>query len=87
MDTLTGMVSDLVTYRNMINAGVSPDNFAATQRYVSTSKIQAGSDEWNVFETMINYVVPIVISLVLFIMIFAYVRPSRSPSQRKRPPA
>ena len=72
VDTLTGMVSDLVTYRNMINAGVSPDNFAATQRYVSTSKIQAGSDEWNVFETMINYVVPIVISLVLFIMIFAY---------------
>ena len=41
VDTLTGMVSDLVTYRNM-------------------------------FETMINYVVPIVISLVLFIMIFAY---------------
>ena len=72
VDTLTGMVSDLVTYRNRINAGVSPDNFAATQRYVSTSKIQAGSDEWNVFETMINYVVPIVISLVLFIMIFAY---------------
>ena len=61
-----------MTYRNMINAGVSPDNFAATQRYVSTSKKQAGSDEWNVFETMINYVVPIVISLVLFIMIFAY---------------
>ena len=51
VDTLTGMVSDLVTYRNMINAGVSPDNL---------------------FETMINYVVPIVISLVLFIMIFAY---------------
>lgn len=31
VDTLTGMVSDLVTYRNMINAGVSPDNFAATR--------------------------------------------------------
>lgn len=72
VDTITQMVSGLVTYRNMMNAGVSPEDFAATQRYVSTSKIQAGSDEWNVFETMINYVVPIVISLILFIMIFAY---------------
>lgn len=72
VDELSGIVSGLVTYRNMMNIGVSPEDFAASQRYVSTSKIQAGSDEWNVFQTMINYFVPIVISLVLFIMIFAY---------------
>ncbi len=72
VDTLSGLVSGLVTYRNMMNAGVSPENYAATQRYVNASKIQAGADEWNVFETMINYVVPMVISLVLFILIFAY---------------
>ena len=72
VDELSGIVSGLVTYRNMMNIGVSPEDFAAAQRYVSTSKIQAGSDEWNVFESMINYIVPIVISLVLFIMIFAY---------------
>ena len=72
MDTLSGLVSGLVTYRNMMNAGVSPENYAATQRYVTASKIQAGADEWNVFETMINYIVPMVISLVLFILIFAY---------------
>lgn len=72
VDTLSGLVSGLVTYRNMMNAGVSPENYAATQRYVTASKIQAGADEWNVFETMINYFVPMVISLVLFILIFAY---------------
>lgn len=72
VDTLSGLVSGLVTYRNMMNAGVSPENYAATQRYVTASKIQAGADEWNVFETMINYIVPMVISLVLFILIFAY---------------
>ncbi|MBP1578689.1 MAG: ABC transporter permease [Oscillospiraceae bacterium] len=72
VDTLSGLVSGLVTYRNMMNAGVSPENYAATQRYVTASKIQAGADEWNVFETMINYVVPMVISLGLFILIFAY---------------
>ena len=72
VDTLSGLVSGVVTYRNMMNAGVSPENYAATQRYVTASKIQAGADEWNVFETMINYVVPMVISLVLFILIFAY---------------
>ena len=72
VDTLSGLVSGLVTSRNRMNAGVSPENYAATQRYVTASKIQAGADEWNVFETMINYVVPMVISLVLFILIFAY---------------
>ena len=72
VDALTEMVSGAITYRNIMNLGVSPENFAASQRHVSTAKIQAGSDEWNVFETMINYVVPIVFSLVLFLMIFAY---------------
>ncbi len=72
VDFITMAASRLVTYRNMMNVGVSPENFAASQRYVSTSKITAGSDEWNIFESAINYFVPIVVSLVLFIMIFAY---------------
>lgn len=72
IDAAAGFVSGLVTYRNMINCGVSPENYEASQRYVSTSKIEAGTGEWSVFETMINYIVPMVVSLILFILIFAY---------------
>ena len=62
----------LLKYRNMLDLGVKPEDLAATQRYYSTSKIQAGSDEWSVLESAINYIVPIVFSLILFIFIFAY---------------
>lgn len=72
IDAAAGFVSGMVTYRNMINCGVSPENFEASQRYVNTSKIEAGAGEWSVFETMINYIVPMVVSLILFILIFAY---------------
>lgn len=72
VDALSATVSQLVSYRNMVDLGVSPEDYQATQRYISTSKIEAGKDEWNMIESAINYVVPMVVSLVLFIMIFAY---------------
>ncbi len=72
VDYISMAVSQMVDYRNMMNAGVSAENYAATQRYVSTSKITAGTDEWNIFESAINYFVPIVVSLVLFMLIFVY---------------
>lgn len=72
IDTLSGLLCEAVKHRNLLNAGVRPEDYEVSQRYVSASKIQAGSDEWSVFETMINYIVPIVISLILFILIFAY---------------
>ena len=72
VDYISMAASQMVDYRNMMNAGVSAENYAATQRYVSTSKITAGTDEWNIFESAINYFVPIVVSLVLFMLIFVY---------------
>ncbi len=72
VDNLTAAVRELINRRNMINAGVSPENYAQTQRYISSSRIEAGSSEWGIFESLINYVVPMVVSLILFIMIFAY---------------
>lgn len=72
VDMLSATVAQLVSFRNMINLGVSPEDYQASQRSVGTSKIEAGKDEWNTIEIAINYVVPMVVSLVLFIMIFAY---------------
>ena len=72
VDALTSYVSGAVNYRNMLNAGVSQEKFLESQRYVSTSKIEAGSDEWNMLESAINYFVPIGVSIVLFLLIYAY---------------
>lgn len=72
VDAVSNSVVSLMKYRSMLNLGVSPEDFAATQRYYSTSKIEAGAGEWSVFESLINYIVPIVFSLILFIFIFAY---------------
>lgn len=72
VDYITLAVQQVVNYRNMLNCGVTPDNYAATQRYITTSKIEAGTDEWNIFESAINYFVPIVVSIVLFLLIFVY---------------
>ena len=72
IDALSTLVSEYVTYRNLLNAGVSPETYAAAQRYISVSKIQAGNDEWSIFESLINYIVPMVVSIILFILIFLY---------------
>ena len=72
VDYITIAVQQMVNYRNMLNCGIAPESYAASQRYISTSKIAAGNDEWNIFESAINYFVPIVVSLVLFLLIFVY---------------
>lgn len=72
VDTASGLVTEVVKYRNILDLGVSPEDYAASQRYVTASKIEAGSDEWSIFESMINYFVPMVFSLILFLLIFAY---------------
>jgi len=72
VDTIAGMMTTAVSYRNMMSLGVAPEDYAASQRTVNASRIEAGADEWGVFQTMINYVVPLAASLILFILIFAY---------------
>lgn len=72
IDTLSSLVSELVKCRNLVSLGLDPADYAASQRYVSTSKIEAGKDEWSIFESALNYFIPIVVSMVLFILIFSY---------------
>ncbi len=72
VDGVSSLVAQLAELRNYSNLGVSAENLAFTQRYITTSKIEAGNDEWNVFESAINYFVPLVVSLLLFMMIFTY---------------
>lgn len=72
VDALTALTSERVNYRNMLNAGVTPESYAMSNRYVQSSQIEAGTSELNMIEGLINYIVPFVSSMVLFLLIFAY---------------
>ena len=72
VDNTTAAVQDMINYRNLLNAGVTPETYEQTQRYVQTSKIAAGSGEWNMIESALNSIVPMIVSLLLFMMIFIY---------------
>lgn len=72
VDTLNTVISELINRRVLLNAGVSPENYASTQISISTSRVEAGAKEWNFIQSAMNYFVPIVVSLVLFLLIFSY---------------
>lgn len=69
---MNAMLGELVNRRIMYNAGVTPDKYASTKIGVSTFEIEAGAEEWSIIQSAMNYFVPMVVSLVLFILIFAY---------------
>ncbi len=71
-ELLRELAAELVNRRNMLNLGVSAKDYAKTQIPVSSSVIEAGTEQWDIFTSVINYFVPIVVSLVLFLLIFSY---------------
>ncbi len=72
VDMLNSTVSDLVNRRIMMNAGVKPENYEQTQVDIYTTKTQAGGKNLNSVQGMVNYVLPILISIILFMLIFSY---------------
>lgn len=72
VDSLNSVVRELVNRRILLNAGVAPEKYADTKISVYTSKTEAGSKTLNELQSMVNYTLPLVISLVLFMLIFAY---------------
>ncbi len=71
-ELLRELAAELVNRRNMLDLGVSAEDYLKTQIPVSGSVIEAGTEEWDVFTSAINYFVPMVVSLVLFLLIFSY---------------
>lgn len=72
VDLLNGTLGELINRRVLLDAGVAPENYASTQISISQSRIEAGSKESNFIQSALNYFVPIVVSMVLFILIFSY---------------
>lgn len=69
---LNAMLGELINRRIMYNAGVTPDKYESTKIGVSTFEIEAGAEEWSMIQSAMNYFVPMIVSLVLFMLIFAY---------------
>lgn len=72
VDTVGDIVSELVNRRIMLNAGVAPEKYGDTQVSVYASKTEAGGKYLNSIQGMVNYSLPILLSIVLFMLIFSY---------------
>lgn len=71
-DSINALISGLINRRVLLNAGVDPEKYADTQVGIRTFGIEAGAEEWSMVQSALNYFVPLVVSLVLFMLIFAY---------------
>ena len=69
---LNSVLYELIDRRVMLNAGVVPEKYESTKVGISTFEIEAGAEEWNMVQSALNYFVPLIVSLVLFVLIFAY---------------
>ncbi len=71
-DSLSDLVHMLVDKRRMVNLGVSEEDYEKTLIDVDCTALKAGSKQVDMFTSLVNYIVPLALPLVLFILIFAY---------------
>lgn len=72
VDEFNGIVEELINRRILLNAGVAPEKYAETQLSVITTKTEAGGKNLNSIQGLVNYVLPMLVSIVLFLFIFSY---------------
>ena len=71
-DLVGNIMTELVNRRILLNAGVAPEKYAETQVSVFATKSEAGGKNLNSVQGFVNYVIPLLVSLVLFMLIFTY---------------
>lgn len=57
---------------NVKRLGIDFDAFNEATLPINTKTIEAGQEELNIFSSMIHYILPIALSMVLFLLIFSY---------------
>lgn len=72
VDGLNNVMSEVVNRRIMLNAGVAPEKYEDTKVSVFATKTEAGRKGLNSIQGMVNYALPMLVSIVLFLMIFSY---------------
>lgn len=70
--TLSSTMTEFFRTCNVKRLGIDLDAYAQSQITINTRTIEAGQEELNIFAGMLHYIVPIVVSLVLFMLIFVY---------------
>lgn len=71
-ELLSETAAELVSRRNMLNLGISKEDYAQSQAYISRTVISSGSETLDIFTSLINYILPMAVSLILFLLIFSY---------------
>lgn len=71
-DTVNAVISEFVNHRIMLNAGVDPDKYAMTKIGVYSSKTEAGGKALSELQGMVNGLLPLLVSIVLFLLVFPY---------------
>ncbi len=69
---LSGVMVSLIRMSNVRSVGISPEDYVKTQIPIATTIVEAGQTELNPFASMLHYLVPLIVSFVLFILIFVY---------------
>lgn len=73
--TASALSSTMTEFFRMCNVkrlGIDPDAYAQSQITINTRTVEAGQEELNVIAGMLHYIIPIVVSLMLFMLIFVY---------------
>lgn len=69
---LSAVMTELLRISNVKNVGISLEDYTKTQIPITSTIVEAGQTELNPFASMIHYLVPLVVSFVLFLLIFVY---------------
>lgn len=72
VEIINNTLSQLTNRRILLNAGVSPEKYEDTQVSVTTSSTAAGGKYISDVQNMIQSVLPMAISMILFLLIFVY---------------
>ncbi|MBP1563922.1 MAG: ABC transporter permease [Oscillospiraceae bacterium] len=70
--SLSAAMTEFFRNSNVKRLGIDPEAYAQSQIGINTRTIEAGQEELNVIAGMLHYIIPIIVSLVLFMLIFVY---------------
>ncbi len=69
---LSAAMTEFFRTCNVKRLGIDLEAYAQSQITINTRTVEAGQEELNVFAGMLHYIIPMVLSLMLFMLIFVY---------------
>lgn len=71
-DLVGNIMTELVNRRILLNAGVAPEKYADTKVSIVATKTQAGGKNLSSVQGLVNYALPMIVSILLFMLIYTY---------------